>query len=338
MQIIVDARWVGIYGIQRYAAEVLRRAPSNAQSVNLVGGPSPSSPLSPFWLSRKLACCGQGVFFSPGYMPPAFSARSYVVTLHDLIPLRSATKLLAARCAFFQFVVRPAARRAARILTVSEFSRREIIDWLDVPPERVVVVGNGVDPKYCPGEDQSKYTFPYVLYVGGNKPHKNLRRLMAAFASPAIPSEFKLVLSGDSNSELASIICELGIGERIVFAGRLSEDELVRLYRGAAALALVSLYEGFGLPILEAMACGTPVVTSNSSSLPEVAGEAAVYVDPISIDSIAGGISVVLRDESLRSRLRQAGLERAGRFSWDRTAGRVWDVVEQVTNEKAGVA
>jgi glycosyltransferase involved in cell wall biosynthesis len=281
------------------------------------------------WFARS------DVLFAPNFVPPPTRVRRLVVTVHDLAFKRfprtapHGTKWWLSR-------LDRALGRATRIIAVSESTRRDILELCPVDPERVVVVALGVDRSVFRPPLQrdvaavrSRFDIqgPYLLYLGGIEPRKNLPALLAAFAR--LPEQPLLVIAGggvewnpQGSNLLGDALAELpdGVRARIRRTGYVSEPEKVALLGGAEAFVYPSLYEGFGLPVLEAMASGTPVVTSNVSSLPEVAGEAAVLVDPADPASIAGGIERILSDTPLRSRLVTAGLERAERFTWERTA------------------
>jgi glycosyltransferase involved in cell wall biosynthesis len=164
--------------------------------------------------------------------------------------------------------------------------------------------------------------------VSNRKPHKNESRLVTAFASAKVAG-VHLVFTGDPSPEMTKYIEDRHLKDRVHFAGVVQEAELPALYRGAEALVFPSLYEGFGLPVLEAMACGTPVITANISAMPEVAGDAALLVDPISVEQIANSIEKVVNDDSLRLCLRNKGLIRAAQFSWEQTRQRVKKVILQ---------
>jgi glycosyltransferase involved in cell wall biosynthesis len=213
------------------------------------------------------------------------------------------------------------------VLTVSSYSRGEIIEWSGLPEERVVNVGNGVGVPFCPWGDSYQPGFPYILYVGSFRPHKNVQRLLRAFRDIDYP-EVRLVVVGPRRPSLTAYLDELGIGSRTVVLGQLTDEELARVYRGALLLAQPSLIEGFGLPALEAMACGTPAVVSRTTALPEVCGSAGVYVDPLDTREIQKALERVLGDGELRARLRNLGIQRARAFSWDRVAATVRALLE----------
>jgi len=173
----------------------------------------------------------------------------------------------------------------------------------------------------------------YVLYVGDMRPYKNVGAALRAFAAMSRP-ECRFVIVGNKDTKdshpLEELVSELGIAGDVEFTGFVSDAQLAELYCGATALVFPSLWEGFGLPPLEAMASGCPVITSNVASLPEVCGEAVEYVDPTSVDSIRRAMERVIREPALRQDLRGRGLERARLFSWDRTAREVWQVLESI--------
>jgi len=314
-----DARWIGPHGIGRFAQEVLQRLPAHGK---LTKGPKVLSPLDSAWLSFEIARRKPDVYFSPGFNPPVFSSAPLIFTIHDLIHLRVPEEGNALKHWYFKHIVLPSAKRAFRVLTVSEYSRREILSWSGLPGERVVVAGNGVDKSFSPAGVRNEFGGPYLLYVGNRKPHKNLDRLFQAFRRIEC-SKVKLVLSGENDTEISTRIARAGIAPKVVFAGTLQDGELPALYRGAEALVLPSLLEGFGLPLLEAMASGTPVIAARSSALPEVAGDAAVLVDPLDVSDIQQGIEFVLGNPNIRAQLRFRGLRRAREFTWDRVAERV---------------
>jgi glycosyltransferase involved in cell wall biosynthesis len=251
-----------------------------------------------------------------------------VTTVHDLLPLLYPAEYPRQQYYFRHYV--PAVLRASRaVIVISESTRRDLLHFHDVPPEKIHVVLSGYDGnRFVPdGPVASPGAEPYVLCVGNVMPHKNLLRLIEAFAMLAPRLPVRLVLRGWGRAshvrDLQAAIQRLGLERRIDWQPYASHDELPALYRGARVLTLPSLHEGFGLTALEAMACGTPVVASGVSSIPEVVGNAAVLVDPLDPASIAEGLSRVLTDDRLAKSLRERGLERATQFSWTSTARKV---------------
>lgn len=284
----------------------------------------------------KLRRLEVNLFHSPHYVLPLFCPTPSVVTIHDCIHLLF-PQYLPSRMAYVyaRYMLGSAIRRSALVLTVSEASRRDILRFYpETDPDRVQVVPNAIDPYLLedPGEDEMRRVREryqvrgrFVLYAGNIKPHKNLERLIAAFGlvkQRAGHEDLKLIIIGDEVNRYGSLrraVEEAGVRQDVRFFGFVPDRTLASLYRMASAFAFPSLYEGFGLPPLEAMSCGTPVVTSRISSLPEVVGDAAVLVDPYSVRDIAMGLERALDDEALRAELVTRGLARAQRFSWDRS-------------------
>ena len=271
-----------------------------------------------------------------------------VVTIHDLAILRFPERFRTWFRNYARFVLPRIAIKAAKIITVSESSRTDIIERLNQSPERVVAIPNGVSPGFRPQSGDSdemaavrrRYELPsrFAITVGSVEPRKNLVRLLhvvQALRSDAATSDVQLVHVGPQgwlNRDVAQTYRELGLKSAVRFLGYVPAEDMPTLYSLAQVLVYPSLFEGFGLPVLEAMACGCPVVTSNVSSLPEVAGSAAVLVDPTSNESIADGVRRVWIDAALRGELRKLGLDRATQFSWERAAretARVYDSVLQ---------
>jgi glycosyltransferase involved in cell wall biosynthesis len=233
---------------------------------------------------------------------------------------------------YYETVIRYAANRAYCIFTDSLFSKKEILEWSRLPDDKVVITGAGVGDEYTPSGWRYDPGFPYLLYVGGRKPHKNLPRLIQAFAVSKLANEHYLLLSGNPDANLSSIAAYYGIEARIRFSGIIPGDKLPGYYRGATALIMPSLYEGFGLPPLEALACGIPVVVSNRASLPEVVGDAGIYVDPLNIMSIADGIDRVISDSQLRCEIVSLGRERVSFYGWDKCALSIKKILDQAAS------
>ncbi len=286
------------------------------------------------------------LFHAPHYvLPPLVRCRS-VVTIHDCIHLMFPQYLPNQfALTYARTSIGLAARLANRVLTVSESSKRDILRFVDMPPEKIDVIHNAYDERFGvePREEdvvrvRERYQLhdEFVLYAGNVKPHKNLKRLIEAFnlLRRRGLDHLKLVLIGDEISKYAALrraVHQHQLHKHVRFLGYLPEETLAVMYRLAGVFVFPSLYEGFGLPPLEAMASGTPVVTSNVSSLPEVAGDAAVLVDPYDPAAIADGIERVLTNEALRRDLRQKGLARARQFSWEDSVRRVHDIYVEVS-------
>jgi glycosyltransferase involved in cell wall biosynthesis len=325
MRLLADDRWIGPHGIGRFAREVIARLPS---PLPMPRGLGPTHPLDPAWTAFQVARLRPDVYFEPGYNAPLRSQAPFVFTLHDLIHLHVAEESSVAKRLYYERIIRPAAQRAYRVFTVSEFSKGEIALWAGIAPEKVVVVANGVSAGFSASGPRFALERPYILYVGNRRPHKNVRGLIAAFAASGCAREVVLLLSGERDRETMRWVLEAGLSEsQVRFAGPIAEARLPDYYRGAMALALPSFYEGFGLPALEAMACGTPVLAARRASLPEVVGDAALLVDPAEPASVAAGLRRLMDDDVLRKSLAALGRERAARFDWDITAQRVLETI-----------
>jgi glycosyltransferase involved in cell wall biosynthesis len=285
----------------------------------------------------KLRRLGADLLHTPHYVLPLLCGRASVVTIHDCIHLLF-PEYLPNRLAYHyaHFMMGSAVRRSALVFTVSEASRRDILRFYpEADPDRLLVIPNAIDETMLadPGEEemmrvQERYQIRgrFILYAGNIKPHKNLHRLIAAFGllkqSPG-HEDVKLLIIGDEINKYGSLrrsVEGAGVRQDVRFFGFVPEHTLAALYRMASVFAFPSLYEGFGLPPLEAMACGTPVVTSRISSIPEVVGDAALLVDPLSVEEIAAALTRVLGDETLRSEMIERGAARVRAFSWERSA------------------
>ncbi len=273
-------------------------------------------------------------FFSPGYNPPLtlplVPICPFVFTIHDLIFVNYHAEASWAKRAYFKYVVRPAARRAFKVLTVSEFSKREIMHWAGLPASRVEVVYNGVGDAFTP-HGPKRQASPYILYVGNQRAHKNVDSLLRALASIGQQTKIDLAITGSPTEHTTTVIQQLGLEQRVHFLGRLTDEELAAAYRGAVLSVMPSHYEGFGLPVIESMACGTPVICSNVTSLPEVAGDAAMLVDPTPA-GIASGLIKLLSDSNQQEEFSRRGIARAATFTWEAAATKVRAVFDDLAN------
>ena len=279
------------------------------------------------------------VFFSPYYKAPLFSPCPVVVTIHDILFLKVGRKKL--KHALFKPWARLIASRTRAVLTDSEHSRRDLEDILGLEPSRLVVIPLGVSLRFSPeARDRSPQLLErlgisgrYVLNVTNFRRHKNALFLLRAYARMAASEpELLLVLAGrpaGSTVELEAAIDRHGLRGRVLLPGHIPDEDLPALYAGAHLFAFPSLYEGFGLPVLEAMASGVPVVCSSTSSLPEVVSDAAILVDPRDDEAWRNALVRLTRDERLRESLMRAGLERARAFSWRDSVARILSVLER---------
>lgn len=317
--ILADARWTGDHGIGRFSREVLSRLGAFAA----VGGRWPFlNPLDSVWLSILARRRKPAVYFTPGFNPPLHAPCPVVFVIHDLIHLHLPAESSPAKRLYYKVVVKRAARRAAFVLTVSEFSKAEIVEWAGIPADQVRVVGNGVSEAFSTEGPRREAERPYLLFVGNRKPHKNLPRVLEALARSSLAPGVDLYLSGDADRETLGQVERLRLGPFVRFTGSVTDAELAAFYRGALGLVAPSLYEGFGLPAIEAAACGCPVIASKGGAQAEVLGEAALLADAECVEEISAAMRS-LTDPVVRARLIALGCRRAALFSWDRTGAAV---------------
>ena len=326
-------------GMQRYALELSSRFGGHLDPLK------PDRPLrgpsGHLWEQLFLPSAVRGrLLWSPNTTGP-LAIEKQVCTFHDLIPLDHPEWFNHRFAQWYQWLLPRLAKRVRRIIAISEFTKQRIVDLLGVSPRKVAVIPNGVDARFSPRLEEEMEAArkvlgigraPYLLCVGSLEPRKNLGRLLAAWhkAQTAAPDEMVLVVAGGSANLRVFESAEFGtVPPRVHFTGYVSDEFLPSLYSGAVALLYPSLYEGFGLPPLEAMACGTPVVTSRNTSMPEVVGGAALLVDPFDIDSIAAAILQVVSSASLRDTLSAKGLVQAARFTWESAARQTLAVLLQ---------
>lgn len=341
-----------LHGIARYALELALRLPALAPDWSFSGLTAPEglpadlgeltpriplhrsragflSPLEQPALAAELALRAPDIFHATSFSLPALWPGRLVATLHDANHLALPENYSPAHTLYYRMIVGPRARRASALLTVSEFSREELGRYLRISPYRFQVIPNGVDARYQPPTVSEARSFRerhglparYLAVVGNPKAHKNLALL--AKVAPHLPVPLVL-LAGDTTAH------ELGFPESTLALSELPEAEMPLFYGAATALLMPSRYEGFGLPVLEAMACGCPVLSANTTSLPEVAGEAAVLLPPDDAEAWREAVLRLLRDEAQRKSLVEKGRERAARYTWDDCARRTLAVYRRV--------
>ena len=376
MRIGFDARFVDdrYHGVGRFAHQTLEaltrlypadrfvvlhnphRPSARLDLASLLGRPNVEArevphdlyaPLEQPLLALALARARLDVHFVPYFPAPLLAPVRIVVTVHDLI-LDHEPRYQSGR--WVRYYYRPmmllAPRRSARVVAVSEATARDLHALYRVPAEKISVVPEAADPRFRPITDaatlaatRERYRLPeaYVLAVGVRRPHKNLARLVEAFALARAEIPHSLVLAGEAHArypdDVPATVARLGLADRVRELGHVPDADLPALYTLADLYAIPSLDEGFGLPALEAMACGTPVVAANASSLPEVVGEAGLLADPHDPADLARAIVRAVADRELNARLRRLGLARAAEFDWSATGRRLRAVLGAAVGE-----
>lgn len=358
MKIVFDARVLGnrMHGISRYSFNLLEHllAEDHGHEYLILTGPSSLTeqfkPVVPVrWLRTSIPLYSLqeqflipfqirkesfDLFHSPTYtIPLPFSSKG-IITIHDLIPLIFPKDFGFRHHLFFRLIVRRAVSRCPRVFTVSDRSRKDIITYLQGRQGQLVISPNGLDSHWKPNSIDQDFIRRYgldqgfLLFVGNPKPHKNFSRVLSAFESLVKEDHYpgKLVSIGLPPGNLSP-----ALRDRVLFLPHCSDPELGLFYSGADLLVAPSLYEGFGLPVLEAMACGCPVLISDQGALPEISGDAGFQVNPYDIRAIKEGMRTVLSQPNFRHILKERGIFRAGQFSWEKTAGIVLETYQSLT-------
>jgi len=343
-------------GTGRYTEQLARWLPSLAQDVDVqvtwpsnaprpacdrdafrafhereIGGPLSRAFYDQLRFARDARSLDADLVHCPANVGTYRGSAPMVLTVHDLSFLEEPGWFRATRAAYYRATVTRSVRRAARVIAVSEATARDISERLGRERETIDVVPNGVAERFRPesearqAEVRGGYGLPdrFFLFYGTHEPRKNLPRLIQAWSAVADECAVDLVLAGRAGWKVRPIVKAVEQSRhagRVHFPGFLRQEDLPAVISAAEAFAYPSLYEGFGIPVAEAMACGTPVLTSNVASLPEVAGDAAVTIDPRDTEAIADGLGRLARDPDLRASLAEQGLARAARYDWKRTA------------------
>ena len=338
MNVVVNGRFLErrITGVERYGREILSRLGNRPV---LSEGERPRVVRSEGWaygvrghLWEQVALPGQvgpdQILWSPANTGP-LNVENQVLTLHDISPLEHPEWFQPVFTRWYRLFVPLLVRRVRRVVTPSEYIRVKLLRRFGLPAERVTVVPGGVDSRtFHPGVT-SRLDLPsrYALFVGSLQPRKNLARLLSAWGrmKDTVPDAW-LLIAGTGGSAFRTIT--LAAAERVKFLGAVPDADLPGLYASATVFILPSLEEGFGLPLLEAMASGTMVMTSRAGALPEVVGDSGMFFNPLDVAEIADTLGSGLQDADLRESLCEKGLDRAQRFSWDTSAEMLWEVFE----------
>ena len=364
MRIAIDARLADytLGGIARYTVQLQRAlwelAPPHELLTVRSRGPKVAAPAIPahqelfvrtpphhrlerYSLPWELRGAGIDVLHSPDFIPPRSDRWARVITVHDLAFLRFPWTVTGTSRRYYGGIHR-AVREADAIVAVSQATARDLVELAEADPEKITVVAEGVEPSLAPMDrhearrvvaERFNLVEPYVLFVGTLEPRKNIPTLLRAFAQLREDFPVRLVLAGARgwlSEDVFTALRVYKVESGVDLLGAVPPEELQPLYCAAEVLVLPSLYEGFGLPPLEAMACGTPVVVSAAGSLPEVVGDAGVVVKPDDPADIAAGLGWVLGNPSFRAELARRGLARAATFTWERAAQETLAIYERV--------
>lgn len=296
-----------------------------------------------FWLFREIRYNNVDLFHGPSFLTPVNKVCKYIITIHDLSFFKYPESFTLENKLYFKFFLKRSIVNSDRIIADSQSTKKDILRYFGIEDKKVKVIYLGVDDKYKKIESslklnqvRKKYSLPdkFIMFTGVLSPRKNLERTFEAFyqlKKENIPHKFVIVgKKGWLYQTIFDRIKQLNLEKEIIFTDYVDEDDLPYLYNLASALVLVSLYEGFGLPVLEAMACGCPVLTSKTSSLPEVAGDASILVNPLSVEEIKNGMKEILFDDSLRNTLIKKGFEQVKKFSWIKTAEETLKTYEEL--------
>ena len=300
-----------------------------------------------FLLPFQVKAAGIDVLFSPGNISPLFVSCPSVVVIHDLIPFVRSDNFSKIELCALRFLLRLTAKMATRIITISRSSEREIMSQFQISSDRISVIYLACDQNFFYSQPSAEETGKlkkqygikgdFVLCTASTRPYKNIDRLLLAFSilKKRHAVKHRLVLVGASGRHhrfLLKMVADLGLNEDVVFTGFVPDKVLPALYSAASVFVYPSLYEGFGLPILEAMACGTPVVASNITSMPEVVGDAGLMFDPYDVEEMCKRIYRILSNEERRNKLIAKGKQRVREFSWEKTAMEVVNVLQAQYN------
>ena len=338
--IIANVRILGasLTGVKRYAREILRHLGERIEEIAPKG--SARGVRGHLWEQFVLpARVGRRLLWSPGATGPLAVARQ-VVTIHDLAPLDHPQWLNPRFAGWYRWLVPKLVRRVRHVIAVSQFTKRRIVETTGAAPEKITVIHNGVDlrfePKTLDEIRQVRRTLGipsqrYVLSLGSLEPRKNLHRLLEAWnmVGNNLPGDVWLVIAGaKGKSRIFRSVSFEELPARVLWIGSVKDKYLPALYSGAATFVYPSMNEGFGLPPLEAMACGVPPITADRTALPEVVGDAGIMVDPYDPAAIASAIRQIVTDRTLREELAKRALSRARKFSWQRAAEQTWQVLQ----------
>ena len=342
-RIVCNARNISapLTGVQRYTRELLQRAPEGVTEI------SPPYPLSGaaghLWEQCVLPLHSRDrTLWSPGNTGP-LAVRNQVLTIHDLATIDHPEWFSRRFATWYNFLLPKLVQRVVHVITISHFTKQRLIERCAVSEDRISVIPNGIVKSFAPQDTSTvrrmreQLKIPsehYVLATGSLDPRKNLERQLSIWRriQNDVPNDLWLVLFGETaSSGIFRHTHPHDLPARVHVAGHVPDDVIPSLYAGALVFLYPSMYEGFGLPVLEAMASGTPVITSNVSAIPEVAGDSAMCINPYNEDDIVSALLTIIGDASLRATLSEKGRKRSEQFSWEKSAHMTFEVLKSVS-------
>ena len=294
-----------------------------------------------FSLKRVLKKINPDIFVSPDAITSLTTDIKMLTVMHDIGFAHRPQDLPNSWAKFYNKYSKKFAEKSRRVATVSEYSKKDIVDTYGINPEKIDVVFNGVKETFHPAEPEEIKELTknkeYFFYIGSLHPRKNIVNLLKGFNQfkNSNNNNVKLVIGGDflfQSNEIKSVLNKLKHKDQIILTGRLTDEELNTWLSGAIALTYIPYFEGFGIPLLEAMKCKTAIITSNVTSLPEVGSDAAIYVNPESLDDIANGMNILYKNDEIRKELIEKGQKRLKYFSWDKSAKLLWESIQKTIN------
>ncbi|HBC7113711.1 TPA: glycosyltransferase family 4 protein [Raoultella ornithinolytica] len=323
-KVIFDKRWEGGHGIGRFSKEISNRIKFDKYISNKI---KPTSPLDIF-VTPWYMLLNNFVYFTPGFNAPYLFVERSIITIHDLNHIDVDNNSSSLKRLYYNFILRRACIKSLAILTVSEFSKKRIAEWSGISTDKITVVGNGVSDAFTPFGEVHDAGYKYIFCVSNRKEHKNEKRLIEAYSLIKDKANVKLLFSGKPTEQLLNLIRSYNLENNIIFSGFISDEELPAYYRGALVLIMPSIYEGFGLPVVEAMACGVPTIAANTTSLGEIAGQASLLVDPLNVQDMSDALQKIITSSDVREELKYKGLEHVKKYTWENTVEKIKKVLD----------